>query len=200
MLIAILGAGSASRFGADKLNAPCAGKPVGQWAMEAALGLGSYIHWVGGETPPPFLVKDCNFHSNRDAHQGLSTSLALAARLAESTATPALLILLADMPLVSTQLLERLVEAGPFAACAYDEKAGVPALFPARLFGKIVGLSGDRGAGPLLRDEPGLELIAADREALLDIDTPEALAQVERLLASKMPPEGGTNPLRRQRF
>ena len=36
LAIALLAAGGATRFGGGKLDAQCAGKPLGQWALDAA--------------------------------------------------------------------------------------------------------------------------------------------------------------------
>ena len=180
--IAILGAGRASRFGADKLAQLCADKPLGQWALEAALGTGLPVVWIAGETAPGFLGA-VEAVRNPDAAQGLSTSVALAARLAETRGAKALLVMLADMPLVTPALLTRLIEAGAPAACRQaDGRAGVPALLPDSAFPALMALAGDRGAGAVIGALAGLTVIDCASEELLDVDTPEALAVAERLL------------------
>lgn len=183
MLIAILGAGAASRFGSDKLMTDCAGKPLGQWALDAALTLGKPILWVGNDSRPDFLPPQCNFQSNPNAEQGLGTSLALAASTAKASDAKALLVMLADMPLITGAILKNLVAMGPFAACAYETRAGVPALFPARLFEDLSKLDGDRGAAPLLRNATDLALVSVNPEKLLDVDTSADLEQARALLS-----------------
>lgn len=183
VLIAILGAGRGLRFGKDKLSMDCAGKPVGRWALDAALGTGCPVIWIGGENPPDFIGQDCALYINPDAHAGLSSSLRLAARMAGATAAQALLVLLGDMPMVTTDLLQRLIRTGPPSACLYPAGfPGVPALFPASLFRQLGDLSGDAGAGPLLRSLPHLQLIKPDRSSLLDVDTEDDLKQAATLL------------------
>lgn len=183
ILIAILGAGSASRFGADKLGQPCAGKPLGQWALAAAGATGLPLVWIAGEHAPPFA--DCAIAHNPRASEGIGTSVALAARLAAQQGAGAVLVMLADMPLVTQALLERLIEAGAPAACRYPQgHAGVPALVPASTFARLEALDGDQGAGALLRELAGLTLLDCEPNELLDVDTPAALVEASAILSS----------------
>ena len=182
ILIAILGAGRASRFGADKLAQLCVGKPLGQWALEAALGTGLPVVWIAGETAPDFLGA-VEAVPNPHAADGIGTSVALAARLAETRGAKALLVMLADMPLVTPALLTRLIEAGAPAACRQtDGRAGVPALLPDSAYPVLMALAGDRGAGAVIGALAGLTVIDCASEELLDVDTPEALTEAEWLL------------------
>lgn len=186
MLIAILAAGSARRFGDDKLAADCAGKPLGQWALDAALAIGAPTVWIGGESKPAWVAPPCEFIPNPDAASGLASSLRVAARCANEARTASLLVMLADMPLVDPPLLRELIAAGPLAACAYpDGRTGVPALFPAAYFPRLAGLTGDHGAGALLRDAPGLRLIHPTEGALADVDTLADLAEAAARLSAR---------------
>ncbi len=186
MLIAVLGAGMASRFGADKLTVDCAGKPLGQWAMEAALGLGYPMLWVGRGNRPTFLASRCAFHSHANPAAGLSSSLAIAARVAKTAGARSLLVTLADMPLMTVPILEAVVRAGPFAACAHGDRPGVPALLPAEMYDDIMMLRGDWGAGQLLRGAAGIEIVRVDSESLLDVDTPDDILKAEAALNGGM--------------
>ena len=182
-LVAVLGAGRARRFGADKLSQPCAGKPLGRWALDAALDLGEPLLWVAGATVPDFIAGDCAVVQNLQAEAGMGTSVALAAQIAAERGADALLVLLADMPLVTGALLARLIAVGAPVACRHhDCRPGVPALLPAASFAALQALTGDRGAGPILRALPGQTLLAgltlldcAPIE-LLDVDSPADLA------------------------
>jgi molybdenum cofactor cytidylyltransferase len=180
ILIAILGAGKASRFGGAKLERVCAGKPLGQWALDTARQLALPTVWIAADEAPAFV--DCEVVRNARAAEGMGTSVACAAEAAARQEASALLVMLADMPLVSCALLHRLIEAGPLAACAYSSHPGVPALLPARLFGDLQALCGDAGAGRYLRSISDLTLVEAGPNELFDVDTPQALAEVEALL------------------
>ena len=183
ILIAMLGAGKASRFGADKLAQPCAGKPLGLWALDAARASGLPIVWIAGEQNPAFL-EGIEVIANPRAAEGISTSVALAAQIAQSRGAEALLIMLADMPLVTPALLTRLIVSGAPAACRQaDGRPGVPALIPASAYPALIALTGDRGAGAVLAKMGRLTLLDCAANELLDVDTPEALAEAARLLA-----------------
>lgn len=184
VLVAILGAGRASRFGADKLVQPCAGKPLGQWALEAASILGLPLVWIAGEQAPGYVT--CEVAPNPRAAEGMGTSVALAARLAQERGASALLVMLADMPLVTPDLLQDLLVAGAPAACRYPQgHAGVPALVPASAYPALMALTGDRGAGGILGGIAGLSLLDPPPECLFDVDSPEALAEAEALLRAR---------------
>lgn len=186
MLIAILGAGRASRFGGGKLEAACAGKPLGRWSLEAARATGHPVAWIGDGPRPAFLDADCTFLHNAQAHEGLGRSVGVAATHAAGRNARALMILLADMPLVTPGLLADLVRAGPYAACEHrGRRGGVPALFPAAMFPQLAALTGDRGASALLGQAPFPRLLRAPASSLIDIDTSEDIARAEAAFAAR---------------
>ncbi len=184
LLVAVLGAGRASRFGADKLSQPCAGKPLGRWALDAALGLGQPLVWIAGSTMPDFIPQDCAVVQNPQAEAGIGTSVALAAQIAAERGADALLVMLADMPLVTTGLLERLIAAGAPVACRHpDGRPGVPVLWPATSFAGLQALTGDRGAGAILHALDSLALLNCSAGELLDVDSPADMAAAQAALA-----------------
>jgi hypothetical protein len=144
------------------------------------------IVWIAGAQEPSFIRDSCPIAYNPHAALGLGTSVALAASIAEAQRADALLIMLADMPMLTPALLDRLMAAGAPAAFAQaDGRPGVPALIPSTAFAELQGLKGDRGAGPVLADMAGLSLIPGDADALLDVDEPAALAKAAILLQSR---------------
>ena len=182
-LVTVLGAGRASRFGADKLVQDCAGKPLGKWALDAALVLNLPVVWISGGVVPEFVGEACPVARNDRATDGMGTSVALAATLADRAGAERLLVLLADMPLVTPALLRQLLATTtPAAFRQKDGQSGVPALLPQVLYRDLQMLSGDRGAGALLRRLPSLTLLDCPEQQLIDVDTPAALDKAARLL------------------
>ena len=91
----------------------------------------------------------------------------------------AMLIALADMPLVSREHYLALIEHGQkneakAVLASSDGQVNMPpALFGSDHFDTLSELSGDRGAGHMLRKAQAIE---CPPEWLADIDTPETLA------------------------
>lgn len=189
--VALLAAGNARRFGGGKLDADCAGKPLGQWAMRAveAAKIGPQI-CITGPDAPEFLDGADNWQSvtNSDPSRGLGSSLALAAEKAEEMGADSLLVLLADMPLVSEEFLADLAAQKAPAATEYGSgRLGVPALFPAQIFNELQTLTGDRGAAHLLTSLPDCARMKPPENMLVDVDTLEALQRAAALLRPAAP-------------
>jgi len=120
---------------------------------------------------------------NADHAAGLSGSLAIGIRALRDDAVDGVLVMLADMPFVAAALLDELVAAfeksgGPaIVAPVHDGRRGNPVLWPRRFFPALGAITGDRGARDLiLRYRAELVTIEAGEGALIDLDTPEALA------------------------
>jgi CTP:molybdopterin cytidylyltransferase MocA len=123
---------------------------------------------------------------NPYAAHGLGTSASAAARWAIDREADALLVVLADMPLVSPATLRNLVEGElPSAALYPGGKPGVPACFPAAMLPKLAGLGGEDGAAVLLRGRKDVRLVECGREELRDVDRPEDLADVAAILSGR---------------
>ncbi len=186
LLVALLAAGRATRFGGGKVDALCAGRPLALWPIEAAgrAGLPPGV-CVTGPQEPRFLARAAGWERvvNPGPHEGLAGSLALVAKVAEQRGSAALLVVLADMPLITPTLLARL--AAQDGAAATDHaggRPGVPALLPRALLPALAEVSGDRGASALLASLPHLVLLEPEPGTLLDVDTPADLARAEALL------------------
>jgi CTP:molybdopterin cytidylyltransferase MocA len=184
LAIALLAAGGATRFGGGKLDADCAGKPLGRWALEAARTVEHERLAVVVGDPVPEFARGCELLVNERAAEGLGTSAALAARWAQGC--DALLILLADMPLVVPDTLRKIREANAPAAVAYPgSRPGAPACFPADLFPALEALTGDGGAAQVLRGWPDVTLIETPPDELRDVDRPGDLAEIAAILRSR---------------
>lgn len=184
-LIAILAAGRGARFGCGKLLANLVGKPLGLWALDAAAGTGHPIAWIGNPEVNPIAAGRAEVFENPHPERGLSRSLAIAVQAAESRSADALLIMLADMPLITSALLNQLIACGAPSACSHPGGIpGVPALFPAHMYSDLKALTGDQGAGRLLGGLAELGLVAVSSEVLLDVDSSGDLGKAARLLES----------------
>ncbi|WP_370212763.1 NTP transferase domain-containing protein [Roseovarius sp.] len=119
---------------------------------------------------------DCKQHILPDAADGMSASLRHGAKAAPET--HALLVLLPDMPEIETEDIARLIAAHDetpdqvIRASDADGTPGHPVVLPARLRDKITRLTGDRGARPLLEQDPARLVALPGRRALIDLDTP----------------------------
>ena len=96
----------------------------------------------------------------------------------------AVLVALADMPLVPPAHVIALVEA--FEGTPVATLAGAvpmpPAIFGRAAFPALLALGGDRGARDLLRRA---DTLALDPALALDVDTPADLATAERALSER---------------
>ena len=96
----------------------------------------------------------------------------------------AAVIILGDMPDVSTALIERLIaafdpaEGRAICVATRGGKHGNPVLFARRFFEEVESIEGDVGARGLIGSYPELvcEVEAGNDAPLIDIDTAEDLA------------------------
>ena len=189
----VLAAGSASRFGAQKLLADLGGEPVVLWSVRQILsaGLSPVVVVLGREAAAvraalaglPVVAVD-----NPDYRSGLSSSIRAGVE-ALPPEVRAAAICLGDQPSVTVAILALLRDAfesagKPIAAPVYRGERGNPVFFAASLFAELRALGGDQGARELLaarRSE--IELVAIDRPAPRDVDTLEDLEILRRELA-----------------
>jgi molybdenum cofactor cytidylyltransferase len=184
----VLAAGQARRMGSNKLVAELGGKPLVRHVVEAALASqAASVTVVSGHEPDRLAEAlagtGVRIVHNPDYASGLSTSLqrGLAALPADVDGA---LVLLGDMPRVSTAAIDRLIAAfSPLegrALCVptWQGKRGNPLLFAKRYFAEVQAIDGDQGARLLLSEHPDAvaEVAMPDDAVLTDVDTPEALA------------------------
>ncbi len=184
----ILAAGRGSRFGeAPKLLAHLDGRPLVRHVAGAALAsraapVAAVTGHRGEEVAAALAGLDVRIVRNAAYADGLSTSLRAGFAALEPEAD-GVVVLLGDMPRVTPALVDRLVDAWdgagrpPAAVPVVQGRRGNPVLLSAALAPAIAELTGDAGAGPLLRWMAGvLEVAVEDEGALADVDTPKALA------------------------
>jgi len=117
--------------------------------------------------------------------EGIAASIRAATRWALAREATALMICLCDQPLLRTSHLNTLFRASAAGECLaashYAGKLGVPAVFPARHFGRLLALRGDEGAAGFLRSMPDVVAVPWC-EGELDVDSPEDLIEHAGLL------------------
>lgn len=186
----VLAAGQSRRMGArNKLLEEVGGKPMVRIAAEAALdsAAGEVIVVTGHEAER--MAKelgdlDVRLVDNPDYAEGLSTSLR-AGLSAVSPDSDAAIVALADMPRVTAEVLDQLMDAfsrtpaTQIVVPTFEGKRGNPVLWGRRFFADLMTVEGDVGGRALIGAHGGLvsEIdVGADVE--LDVDTPEALDRV----------------------
>jgi CTP:molybdopterin cytidylyltransferase MocA len=182
--VAVLAAGQSRRFGsADKLAAELRGTMLGLHACRTLAPLPFAQRWVIAASENHLCAdgwRESGFSivPNPLAESGMGSSVAQAAQLAEEAGAAALLIALADMPLVPAAFFADLLEqAAPSALfAAHNGNAPTPpALLGSDHFGQLMQASGDQGARTLLA---AARCLPCDPALLVDIDDPAALARL----------------------
>ena len=115
-------------------------------------------------------------HRNPDWEQGMGTSIRCGVLAAAcDPALDAILLLLADQPFVTANIINQLIDTAessnaPIIASAYQETVGVPSLFTRSTFHDLSHLPPQSGAKPIIERSSGCIIIPVP-EAAFDIDT-----------------------------
>ena len=189
-----LAAGSARRFGQNKLLAPLHGRPVYRYGLEslqtAAAGRADCRILVVSRTDEILqAAKAMGFTPVESPDSGKGMSCTIRAGICAAGKLQAgdyLLFAVADQPWLTAASVEKLLDtarAGCFAATAmYNGQAGSPTVFSAALAPELCALQGDSGGRRVLNRYPGRVIpvpLASPRE-LADIDTPADLARAQQ--------------------
>ncbi|MCX7305407.1 MAG: molybdopterin-binding/glycosyltransferase family 2 protein [Hyphomicrobiales bacterium] len=183
----VLAAGRSTRMGGpNKLMAHFDGKPLIRQTVDHARASGARgVLVVTGHQPARIRAAldalDVRFVHNADFASGLASSLKAGIAAVGDDADGAL-ILLGDMPAVSSQVMNRLLSAfreadgRAIVRATHDGRRGNPVLLPRALFGAVSQLHGDTGARHLV--EAGMMPVVdieVGEGAMIDVDTREAL-------------------------
>lgn len=182
LALVLLAGGQSARFGGPKLIAPLGGKPLAVHAAEmlAALPFAARYAVVGPDVPDlAALGYNCVPLDPPGAPQ--ARSLALGVTAAQAGGACAVLVALADMPLVPEAHIRALVSQfdGDRIATVADGVTMPPAVFGAAHFAALTALDGDRGGAARLK---GARTVPLDPLLALDVDRPEDLARAAALL------------------
>lgn len=178
-------AGSAMRFGEDKLRLPVDGQPMGVRAVQVLSDVPFALRVLVTSEDKLYLMqaaKDRSFDVvlNPDPSRGMSSSVRLGTEhILRSGAYDGILYAVADQPNLRAATVMKLAEA--FAAapgCIWAPEAGGkrgnPVIFPAALFQELTAVTGDRGGRQVIAAHPELlRTVTVDADELKDIDTKE---------------------------
>lgn len=182
----VMAAGSAKRFGANKLAMEFHGQSLFRHALDAVPAQ-QFKSVVVVTQYPEFVevVKSYHFASILNNRPNLGQSHTLQLGLAALQDCDGVLFQVADQPLLHQERINALIalwqkQPEKIAALAHEGKRGNPCLFPARFFPELMAISGDRGGSAVIRNHPGdLILLEAPEEELFDVDTVQALEQLK---------------------
>jgi molybdenum cofactor cytidylyltransferase len=185
-----LAAGQSTRFGSNKLLHDLDGRPLVEYGLQAAVDsrLDEIIVVVGSEASVlENAIRDVagardktRIVKNNHPERGMMSSLKLGLR-ALQPACDAAMVILADMPYVTSGLIDRLIEV-------FEEKDGIiipecegtlyhPRVIPKRLFPEFLGLE-DTGSGQSIIDRHRENIVVLKTEKktrFIDVDEPRDL-------------------------
>jgi molybdenum cofactor cytidylyltransferase len=190
----VLAAGRSSRMGQHKLLLPLGDRPLVAHAVAAACAsmadpvlvvLGHEAERVRAALPPGrFRIME-----NPDFARGIASSLRAGIEAVPPGCAGAI-VLLGDQPLVSAQVVDRLVEdarAHPdsIVAATYGGHRGNPVYFPRRYFAELAAVEGDEGGRSVLATHQAYVRLVecADVASMLDIDLPDDYDRVRQAWA-----------------
>jgi molybdenum cofactor cytidylyltransferase len=186
----LLAAGSATRFGSDKLRheLPHGVSIAVQSARHLKLEIPRVVAVVrpgSEELAQALAAEKCEVVTCHNAADGMGASLACAAAAAGEA--DGYLIALADMPFLRRTTIaavrEALVAGAPLAAPYFRARRGHPVGLSRRFFQELLTLRGDEGAKRVIAANEKLmvKIPVGDPGALRDIDRPEDLAPPLRI-------------------
>ncbi len=183
----VLAAGEGRRFGGTKQLERLRGKPLVQYAVDAATaaGVDEIVVVVGHDAErvrdAMQLPAGARIAENDRYAEGQSTSLAAGLRSLDA-ASDAAIVLLADQPSIRARHVRTLIDAYDEAArepgilrIAFRDGPG-PTLLARSVWEEATSLTGDTGARALSDADPGrVRWVAVDEDAPPDVDRPEDL-------------------------
>jgi molybdenum cofactor cytidylyltransferase len=187
----VLAAGAGRRFGGAKQLAELDGRPLAQWAIEAACGarsLDRVVVVLGARADE--IEKRIDFGRAEvvrceDAEEGIAASLRRG--FAAAAGADWVVVTLADEPRLPVEAIERVTHAALSAPpeivavrARWGDRLGHPVALGAQLADDIRALHGDQGARDLIAELACLEVEADDLGDPRDIDTVEDLDEARR--------------------
>jgi molybdenum cofactor cytidylyltransferase len=185
----LLAAGMSSRMGSNKLLFELAGESVLRGAARRALagGLVPLLVVLGHEAERTGRELDglpCQIVINPSYEQGVNSSLkaGVAALPAE---VQAVMVMLADMPFVSAEMIAGLIaryrsSEAPLVISDYEGVNAPPMLYDRALFGELQTMTGEGcGRQVVKRHRHEAEVLPWPATALADLDVPDDYARLK---------------------
>ncbi|MDW0108447.1 nucleotidyltransferase family protein [Sporosarcina aquimarina] len=185
-----LAAGNSSRMGSHKLALPVGTKTLGSLALDTALQssleevyviskVNDKMDWI-----PARLKKNkkCKIIKCTTSQDGQSESLRCGIEEAQENDAAGVMVLLADQPFITTQMIAGLIDcmktnpSAKFVATTIGQAITPPVLFSSSMYSDLLELRGDKGARAILRGsflQKGRLLPCTDKRLVFDIDTKE---------------------------
>ncbi len=177
-------------MGCAKLSLPLGNTTLGSCALETAVTSSldqiivitqenDSLSWL----PPHFFSESYKQkwkqQSCTASLKGQAESIKCGLSLAQKMKAEAIMILLADQPFVTRQIIDQMIllfqeKEPPYIASCFHDVISPPVLFHSTLFPALFQLKGDEGARKMIkRNQHGLLIPVTDQRSLQDIDTPE---------------------------
>jgi xanthine/CO dehydrogenase XdhC/CoxF family maturation factor/CTP:molybdopterin cytidylyltransferase MocA len=182
----VLAAGGSRRLGRPKQLVELDGRPLVQrvaaTCVESEAGPVGVVLGSGAASVAAALGALRVAHIvNDEWQQGIASSIRAGVRWAQSTNAGALLIVLADQPLLDvahiTALRDAWLAGAPIVASRFEGVAAAPAVFDRSQWPALAQLEGDQGAGRLLRTG---DITAVDwAHGAVDVDTADDVRTLE---------------------
>lgn len=183
ILMVVLAAGSARRFGGNKLMWPVEGKPMARHIMDILGEIRRETGWgftvVTQDGPVADMAKKAgaNVVLNPRHEEGISTSIH-AALDSFGTDFSHAVFFVADQPYITKStvigFINGYLDSGKGLGCvAFGGESGNPCAFSEKYFPQLREITGDRGGKKIIKQHPedGFVFEAADGRELFDIDT-----------------------------
>ncbi|MFC7063769.1 nucleotidyltransferase family protein [Halobacillus seohaensis] len=191
----VLAAGKSSRMKKNKLSLPLEDTTIGSRAVQSALESRlDHVLLVTKEKDALAWLSTSLFDKSThrrwsqvqcaDADRGQAYSLRCGVQAAINRQATAIVVILADQPLIKAEMINDLIdrfqiasiqgEAIEFTASTYKGRIQPPILFSSNLFSMLMQLKGDKGARTVLRRKSpsdGITVEYDDRSCFYDIDT-----------------------------
>jgi molybdenum cofactor cytidylyltransferase len=186
---AILAAGESRRMGSPKALLPYRGKNFAEYLLEVASHPRVDVRRVvlgarAEEIRAQLHLGDALVAINQEWQRGQLSSIQAAVRSLPAGETAGLLLCPVDHPLVSAELVARLIEAfdasgKPIVLPTYRGKRGHPLIFAASLYAEILDASPEVGARQVVWAHAGdvLEIATDEEGVVLNLNDPETLRQ-----------------------